>query len=183
MMHNKKGAIGLSINTLVIIIISLVILSGGITLLYKFIGGAEDIKHKLDQRTDQELERLLVNQGNQVALPLHTRTIERDDSVVFGIGIRNIFEKQGFTITADLDDVINEDGISIRDQVDRTELLKFRTDEIEIEEGEHQKEVILVEVRPENPTGEYIFTARVYEVLDDGLRPYGNPQKFIVTVK
>src|SRR3989344_2758265 len=88
-MH-KKGAIGLAVDVLVIIIISLVILAGGITILYKFIGGAEQTKAQLDERTNQELERLLVDQGQQVALPLHTAAIERGDSHVFGLGILNI---------------------------------------------------------------------------------------------
>src|SRR3989344_8163548 len=89
-MTDTKGAIELSMNMLVMIIISIVILTGGMVLLYKFIGGAEDIKSQLDTRTDSELERLLVDQGKQVALPLHTATVTRGESHVFGIGILNI---------------------------------------------------------------------------------------------
>ena len=65
----KKGALGLSIETLVIIIISLVILSAGITLIYQFISGAEEVKAQLDQKTQDELDRALTAQGKKVALP------------------------------------------------------------------------------------------------------------------
>ena len=89
----KKGALGLSVETLVIIIISLVILSAGITLIYQFISGAEDIKAQLDQKTQEELDRLLVTQGKKVALPMHVATIRRGESHVFGIGILNTFDE------------------------------------------------------------------------------------------
>src|SRR3989338_1661935 len=91
---NHKGAIELSVNTLVVVIISLVILAGGITLLYKFIAGAEEIKADLDARTTEELERLLVQQGKKVALPLHVADVERGKTHVFGLGILNALEAQ-----------------------------------------------------------------------------------------
>jgi hypothetical protein len=85
-------------NMLVVIILSLVILVGGVAFLYKLIAGAEQIKTDLDYRTQAELERLLVEQGQQVALPFRQATVNRGDHHVFGLGILNIGEKQEFHI-------------------------------------------------------------------------------------
>ena len=64
----KKGAIELSMSTLVIVIISMVVLGLGVKLLYSFVSGTEQIKGQLDEQTQTELQRLLVDQGKQVAL-------------------------------------------------------------------------------------------------------------------
>ena len=181
---NKKAAIGLSINTLVIVIISLVILGSGVTLLYKFIGSADSIKGSLDQRTNQELERLLVDQGRKVALPLHTKTLERGDTHTFGMGILNIGGVgDQFKIEVGLVRYLDQGTI-----VDLTEEQKamvvnswllYNDQEINLEEAEHHKEAILVNVPNEALVGDYIFNVKVYV----GAIQYGTTQKFYVTVK
>ena len=45
----KRGAIGLAINMIVIIILSIVILGLGIAFLQSIMGGANDLKADLDQ--------------------------------------------------------------------------------------------------------------------------------------
>ncbi|MBI2146130.1 hypothetical protein HYU22_02210 [Candidatus Woesearchaeota archaeon] len=181
-MH-KKGAIGLAVDVLVIIIISLVILAGGITILYKFIGGAEQTKAQLDERTNQELERLLVDQGQQVALPLHTATIERGDSHVFGLGILNIGGVGNqFQVQVELDKAVNERQEVITAQVNREEVLNwllFDEQTLTLAENEHYKMEILVHPDTKARTGQYIFKAKV--LLPDGTQ-YGNTQNFVVSV-
>lgn len=177
---NNKGAIGLSINTLVIIIISLVILSGGITLLYKFIGGAEDIKGSLDQKTQDELERLLVSQGQKVALPLHVADVSRGETHVFGIGILNTFDtQQTFLVRISLKKVIDETGQEI--PVDKnavTSWVFYNSEGISIGADNNHKEALLVNVPKNAAKGQYIFSATVQ--TSSGF--YGNPQTFIVNV-
>lgn len=181
---SKKGVIGLSMETLVVIIISIVILAGGITLLYKFIGGAEDIKAQLDQRTEAELELLLVDQGKQVALPLHVAEVERGNTHTFGIGILNIDpDYSSYKISIQVDSLIGEQKQLVdltpqkKAEIDRWVLYNDQT--FNLEEGEHTKEAILVKVAADAEKGTYIFNAKV-------LRPdnsqYGNTQKFFVTV-
>lgn len=178
---NKKGAIGLSINVLVIIIISLVVLGLGISMLYGFIGGAKKIKGQLDSRTDSELERLLTDQGQQVALPLHTTSIFRGDSHVFGLGILNINSEtttSDFTIEVELSRAIVEnEEITTENLAERSvEWIVFNDEKITLAENEHKKEPILIEIPTDAPQAEYIFNVRVY--LDD--EQYGNTQKFYV---
>jgi hypothetical protein len=187
---NKKAAIGLSINTLVIIIISLVVLGSGVTLLYKFIGGAEDTKALLDSRTSAELERLLVSEGKRVALPLHRATVRRGETHTFGVGMMNIGGSgTTFRIVVDPVKFVDEEGNTGGSLTNiETEILKqwllYNDQHIQIQEGEHHKESILVNPHKEALKGQYIFNAKVYSVgdTDADTKQYGNTQKFYVTV-
>ncbi|PIZ51658.1 hypothetical protein COY27_02995 [Candidatus Woesearchaeota archaeon CG_4_10_14_0_2_um_filter_33_13] len=185
---SKKGAIGLSMDVLVIVIISLVILGAGVSLLYQFIGGATDIKTQLDTRTEAELERLLVDQGKMVALPLHVATIERGESHVFGIGIMNIGGVgDEFLISITLEKVADDFNKDITNQVDTFGVknwLLYDDETLIIKEGQSHKESIVVNVPPEASVGQYIFNARVCSNLPcNQANQYGNTQKFYVNVK
>lgn len=181
---DRRGAIELSMNTLVIVIISLVILGSGITLLYKFVDISIDKKEQLDQRTNEELEHLLVDQGKQVALPLHVADIQAGESHVFGLGILNSDKKYGneFTINVELNKAIDKVGTDIKEEVkESTETWPlYSTDPLLIEENEHKKESILVDVPTNAKKGQYIFDVIIKTA--DG-KPYGTKQKMIVNVK
>ena len=180
---NKKAAIGLSVNMLVIIIISLVILGAGISLLYKFIGGAQDIKGQLDMKTQAELEHLLVDQGKRVALPLHVANVVAGESHVFGIGILNVdTQAHDFFINVSLSRVSDESKEDITDNVNIDGWLLYNEELIRIQQNEHHSESILVSVPEDAPRGEYIFKARVYN-NEDTTKTYDNPQTFYVNVK
>ncbi len=183
---NKKAAIELSMNTLVIIIISLVILGSGITLLYKFIGGAEDTKRLLDERTNTELEYLLVDQGKQVALPLHVADIQAGDSHLFGLGILNSDERYGtqFTIHIDLNKAVDKNNELFTEEEKVKKLselwLLYNSEPLLLKENEHRKESILVDIPPNAPKGQYIYDVVVKTA--DG-KQYGIKQKMVVNVR
>ncbi len=178
----KRAAIGLSINLLVTVIISIVILAGGIAFLYQLIGGAEEIKADLDARTQAELERLLIDEGKKVALPHHTATVLRGETHVFGLGILNIDESefgQEFSIGVELSKAIDEAENPLEPQPDTSPWLLFNPGPYTIEENQHHSEPILVNIPKEALKGTYIFNARVFA----GTEPYDNIKKFTVTVK
>ncbi len=181
---NKKGALELPINVLVTIIIAFVILASGITLLYKFIGGAEELKAQIDERTDAELERLLVDQGKQVALPLHTATIERGSTHIFGIGILNIGEAENkFQLQVELSKVVDAQERDSTGSVDAAGIntwLLYNQEPWRLAENEHRKEPILVNVPTDALPAQYIFNAKIF--LESGGQ-YGNTQKFVVAVE
>ena len=180
---DTRGAIGLPVETMVIVIISLVILSAGVTLIYQFISGAEDIKGQLDAKTQDELERLLVGQGKKVALPLHVATIPRGDSHIFGLGILNTYDAvENFQIRIRLNKVADETKADITSQVNAQNIAAwalFNTANVAIESNANNKEAILIQVPKDALKGEYIFVA---EVFDSNNNLYGNPQTFIVKV-
>lgn len=183
-----KGALDLSMNVLVMIIISLVILGSGITLLYNFISGAEEIKAELDQRTAEELERLLVDQGERVALPLQATTLLRGENHVFGLGILNIKEEAtDFEIKVELSAAFNKQDQQLDvNNINLDEWLLYDETIFSLESNEHRKEAILVTVPKTAESGKYVFVATVVippcPLIDADCR-YGNPQTFFVTVE
>ncbi len=181
-MH-KKGAIELSVNMLVVIIISLVILGGGIAFLYKLIAGAEDIRKDLDRRTEEELRRLLVEEGKTVALPFRQATIEREESHVFGLGILNIGGSgEQFQIQVQLAKVIDRQGEDITSEVSTEEAESWALyikEPLLIKENEHHSEGISFSIPRTALIGQYLFEVRV--VAETG-EQYGNTQNIIIDV-
>lgn len=177
----RRGTIELSASMIVMIMISLAILAGGIILLKNFISGAEEIKANLDQKTDERLNDLLVDQGKKVALPFHTATIARGESHTFGIGILNVGGVgNNFKLSVEFVKLIADDGSDKTSKtVNTVSWARYDKESLTIEEGEHLKKTIFVLVPKDALSGQYVFTARVF--LPDG-EPYGNKQDFFVTV-
>jgi len=174
----KRGAIGLPINILVIIIISLVIFGGAMALLFKLIGGAEDIKATLDQKTEAELRRLLEIESKRVALPLHTAYLYPGDFHSFGLGILNIEDgTKEFTINIQLSKALDEEEKPM--EADTSDWLLYNEGPYPIEENEYEFIPIGVDVPKNAAKGTYIFNVNV---MDDGA-PYDKTKKFYVVVK
>ena len=181
MKFNKKGALELSVNILVVVIISIVVLAGGISLLYKLIIGATDLGDTLDKQTQEEIERLLVDQGKQVVLPFNSATIERDDNHVFGLGVLNIAESQEFQVVVSLAKAVDLNNNEITSDIDRDAVESwplYDANPKTIAESEHDTWEILIAVPVEARTGQYLFDVRVVAAEQQ----YGNPQKIIVQV-
>jgi hypothetical protein len=182
-LSGKKGAIELSVNTLVVVIISVVILGGGLALLYSLVSQSWHVKDQLDDQTTAEIERLLTDEGKPVALPFHFAEIVRGDNAVFGVGILNKGGVSGsFYLNVELSSAVNEAGEDISAQVDVIDWLTYYTKEILLEkEGDQVKEPISVSVPNEAKKGEYIFRVRVCHD-PDCQDQYGKTQKIYVTV-
>ena len=181
---SKKGAIELSMSTLVIVIISLVVLGLGVKLLYSFVSSGEQLKGQLDEQTEAELQRLLVDQGKQVALPLHQATLAGGESHVFGIGILNIGGGgDSFKLQVDLSQMIDPQQVPITTSNSQRQYilswLIYNNEDMVIKESEHRSEPILVNIPNDAAKGIYIFDAKI--LAQNNL--YGNVQKFYVTVQ
>src|SRR3989344_5094068 len=92
---NKK-AIELSINFLVIIIISLAVFGMGILFVNKIFFAAGKKITEMDQQTKEELARLL-DDGSKVAMPFFQKTVIHGNTATFGIGILNTLEPSKFS--------------------------------------------------------------------------------------
>ncbi len=177
----KQGAIELSLNMLVVVIISLVILTGGIIFLYKLIAGAEDIKADLDSRTQAELERLLVEQGKQVALPFRQATIERGESHVFGLGLLNIGEPREFRLHVQLSSAKDRQNADLGLTAEQVQdWLLYNAEPFTLAENEHRNEGLLVKIPKTAAAGQYLFSV---EVLTEENKRYGNSQLLVVEVR
>ncbi len=167
---------------LVVIIISLVVLGLGITLLYKFVGGAEQIQQDLDSRTKDELRRLLINQGKQVALSARTATIQRGDSYLIGLGILNTGEEQDFRLVIELSKALSEQGEDITAQIAAAETQQwwlYDRRPFSISANGQHTGGLLVTPSKDMPSGQYFFKLRVHSA--DG-EQYGNTQNAVLNV-
>jgi hypothetical protein len=188
----KRGAIGLPINILVIIIISLVIFAGGISLLYKMIEGAESAKEKLDTKTEGELRRLLEIESKLVALPLHTAYLYPGEFHYFGLGILNIGDVKEFYVVAVPTKAYDEKNVDIdltcppgseEDCFPVFKWLLFKDGPYSIQQNEYELVPIGVKVPKTALKGTYIFNVKVSYLKAGTQKPYDNTKKFYVVVK
>lgn len=89
-----KRAFQLSATFLVILIITIVIFTGAIYFTKKFFSTAEEMRATVDEQTEAEIEELLYQQGSIVAIPVFKKTLHRGEQETFGVGVRNILEKE-----------------------------------------------------------------------------------------
>jgi hypothetical protein len=86
---DKKAAIELSMNFLIIIIISIVIFGFGIWIANKFFTEATGMQLVFDQRTEAEIEQLM-DDGSRVAIPFERAQIYNGKADTIGMGILNV---------------------------------------------------------------------------------------------
>ncbi len=85
---NKK-AVELSINFIVITILSLIVLGIGFYLVTNIFTTAEEYKEKLDEQTQEHILETLRESGELISIPINKYTIQRGGHTIFGIGILN----------------------------------------------------------------------------------------------
>lgn len=168
---NNKG-IELSINFLVVIIISIVMLGLGILLIRNFFGTVEEIRTELDAQTDSELTTLL-QEGQMVAIARTRKTIEPGKAGIYGLGILNIYkEKKTFEINIESPTPAGYDSQNQGINQDTSTWLLYQKT-ITLEPAEQGKIGIRVEPSKGITKGEYIFNV---EITAEGEK-YGT-QKF-----
>ena len=173
-MQNKK-AIELSINFLVVVILSLVILSSGIYLIRNFFRTTEEIKAQIDEQTEAQIENLL-NQGELVAVPLNRRTIPIENYGLFGVGILNIDSSpKTFQLSVSFNAAYDKTNNQITN-INGNDWLLYDSDPFTLQPNEDKKMAVLVDV-PETQEGIYIFNVKVIDA--DTNQPYGDITKKI----
>ena len=183
MNSTKKGDISLSMNFLVIIIISFVLLGMGITLLYNLLGKANSEKAQLDARTEQEISRLLIDEGKTVALPLNTIDLYPGESHVFGLGILNIDTNDQYKVEITFTTGINaqKGDITITNE-NLPQWLLYSTTPFTVQQSQHLTIPLRVEVPDNAEKGQYIFNVKVMTATTLPIQ-YGHTQKFIINVR
>lgn len=87
---NSKGSLELSVEFIVIFIISVVIFSLSVYFAVTFFSGAEEIRLSIDAETESKIQDLFAQSGTTVAFPLNKKEAYLGDQVIFGIGILNL---------------------------------------------------------------------------------------------
>lgn len=170
LLGDKKG-LELSLTVIVLIILTIIIFIGGIALVWKLFAGAEEIKGGIELQTKQQIESLLREGNELVAIPVNTKQAALGSDATFGLGIRNIREQpKTFFIQLNLAGVYTQKGQALPHDgpaIERDWLGSFQTYEgISIAHDKYDIVPVTVRAmpRPDTPKGALVvFNACVCE--------------------
>lgn len=184
MRRNKKG-FELSINMLVVIILSLAMLGLGVMLITQFFHQSLDIQKRISEQEEDQINSML-NRGERVALPINIKTIPRGEVNVFGLGVLNILDNTTtFEIEIDFQNmkVFDKQGTDLLQSDTGAEINKVaiisEREEISLKPNEQGLVNIFIKVDKAAPRGTYIYPVRLKQ--KNG-QYYGNPVKFTIVV-
>ncbi len=106
---DRKG-LELSMTVIVVIIISIIVFIGGIAFVWKMFAGAEEIKAGIDKQTKDQIEAMLREGTELVAIPINTKAASLGSDATFGLGIRNIQQTQEFYVRIDFEGIYSNKG-------------------------------------------------------------------------
>ena len=176
-MTNKK-AIELSLNFIVILIISLVIFGFGINFISRLSSQATELQDLTINDLDERIGNLVCESSERVCIGIDRKTIKRSNFGVFGLKIVNILDTQNFDIVVSRPVpsgyTKNNAGIS-NDNLVWTP--KSRS--VVIEKNEEKNLGIGIQVPSNAEPGTYIFNV---EIKTAGGKPYSQIQKLYVDV-
>jgi hypothetical protein len=181
----KKGAIELSANFIVVLVLSAVLMVGGFILMKNVFTKTTEIRATLDQQTENEIENML-SSGSKVAIPFSTKEAEKGKLVTFGIGILNILpenvgssNENKFKVSIQFKEAFDKTKKSITDVAKNIpnkppeSWLQYSTDHV-IKKNENKKLAVGIKIPKEAPSGDYIFNVEI--TYNDPAAPPSDPQ-------
>ncbi|MEE9524982.1 MAG: hypothetical protein V3V78_00050 [Candidatus Woesearchaeota archaeon] len=169
---NKK-AVELSINFLVVVILSIVILTSGLLIVKRYFGTAEDIKAQLDEQTIAHIEELL-DEGDPVAIASKRKVISGGESAIFGLGIFNINDDtQNFKVDIKFSKLIERDQTIVETVTPNPETWLLYEDEVTLGFNDKATISIRIEVPKTASQGTYIYNVNVCYGPCTGQNRYG----------
>jgi hypothetical protein len=169
-MMNKKG-FEFSIGMIVGLILSILIFSMSLYLVFKWFGSAEELKTEIDKQTSEEISRAL--KTGLVAIPISIQETKRGSAVNFGVGVRNIATEYSFSMAVSFSGAFTPDGKVI--PVDKTHIdqkwlgTTATVDTFTLKKNEEKLIPLMlkadVSTAPGIPTqkGDYVFNVCVYK--------------------
>jgi hypothetical protein len=98
-MNHKKGAIELSVNFIIVIVISIVIVAGGFVIFYNLKNKAVDFVTTVDIQTQERLKAMMMSDNIDVVVYPQDLSIDNGKKALVSFGITNTLnEKQNFLI-------------------------------------------------------------------------------------
>jgi len=161
-LKNKK-AVELSMNFLVVVILSIVVLSMGLVFVTRLFSEAAKIPDSLNQKTETEIARLL-SSGERTAIYPGEITIPRGKADVFGLGVLNIAsdnDEKCFYVNAQVSTTaVGKDGktISVTNQIGMAMVKQNYV----IENKDKQNILILAKVNSNAESGTYIIDVQPF---------------------
>lgn len=166
---NKKAAVELSVNMIVITVLSLIVMGIGFYLVTNIFTTATDYKESLDEQTEENIINALEKSGEPISMPITRYEILRGEADIIGVGLFNALEtEETFYISTDCKEALAADetvlceensGNSCATICDSWPVLD--TEEITLEPQKSTAIGIFVKVPDEAPSGTYGFTFKV----------------------
>lgn len=185
-MSNRKG-VELSINFLVIMIISLIVFGFGIYFINRLSSQATDIADITFGELDQRIGELICEGSAKVCIGIERQVIRKGKLGVFGLKILNIEDTQQFEVTVLPSNPMGYDSKNkpIQGTGSFTGLLvtppTYATGRaVSIERNEEESIGIGVQVPKDAPPGTYIFNVDIKDVAGT---VYSKTQKIYVDVQ
>ncbi len=180
---NKK-AFELSINFIVLLILSIVIFGFGIKFVYELINRANNINDETWEQINSQLEDILCDSSERICIGTTTREIRPNKLGVFTIGILNTDDT---TSSSDFHIGVMESVIDPTSQIGECWMLQ---NDVSIRSNEQKKVGIGVIVPGGTPKGTYVLNVYVCKNVafcdedthDDPDIGYGTTQKLYVVV-
>jgi len=155
---NKK-AIELSVNFIVIIIISMVVFGMGLFFANKLFKEAENIKQSLDESSERQIIALL-DSGQRLVMPIDNKVVEKGESYVFGLGVLNILGgTRVFEVTLSSSLYIDQQGRTQNPPSISLEFIEFQRRDVK--NNERIVFPLVVRVPRKAPAGTYVINVDV----------------------
>ncbi len=187
-MLGKKAAIELSLNFIVVLVLSIIIFGFGVTFISRLSSQAIDIKDMTMGELDGRIGKLVCEGSDRVCIGIDRKTIQRTEFGVFGLNIVNI-----------LDPPQGETQVIFEIKVSPSSPMGYKKDkqliqpsgsfkglvvnpvarEIVMEKNEERTISIGIQAPSNAILGTYIFNVEIKTA--DG-KPYSNVQKLYVDV-
>ncbi len=173
-----KKAVELSLNFIIILIISIIIFSFGVRFISRLSSEAIDITKITEKELDEKIGDLICEGSDRVCVGVDRKTIKRTKFDAFGLKILNILDSQLFTITVTRP---TPSGYTKNRQAIQSDSLAWnpKARDVFIEKNEEKNLGIGVQVPASAVSGTYIFNVEIKSA--DG-KLYSNVQKMYVDV-
>ena len=108
---SSKRGIELSVNMMVVLILTIVVFGFGIRLAFRLAQQGNDITDKTFDKLDQQIFEMSCASAQKVCLPAETKTTEGDKPLYFNLVVENIYgEQRSFTMAVTTGTFVDKTG-------------------------------------------------------------------------
>ncbi|MEK6921948.1 MAG: hypothetical protein AABX82_08715, partial [Nanoarchaeota archaeon] len=193
---NKKAAIELSVNMIVVTVLSLIVLGIGFYIVTHIFTTATEYKEKLDEQTKENIRTTLMQTGELISLPINKYIVQRGENDVIAVGLlNNVGDRQTFYTTISCSEALAEDETELCAENMAipcntatagycSDWIIMDTEEITLENREATAIGLFVAVPDDAPAGMFAFNFKVCtggQCSVSGTQ-YGSTKKVYITV-
>lgn len=160
---NHKGQIELSANFIIVIVISIIIVVGGLALFFRMQKNAQSVVDTLNSQTEDRIKSMMLSDNSHVAVYPGDPVIGPGDAKLIGVGVTNNYDEEK-TFVVDIIKV--ERYTKGADAVPVSDINKYKEiTSTKLTIAPHSQGVKGILLRmpgmPEGSKGEYVYTIEI----------------------